>query len=171
MPDNLNPKKVPPPPLPPSGIKPPLKAPGAPSGVKVPPLPNKGFPGSRPPMMPGSRGPDYSSGPISGAPGEIEERMRRMEDQSRELEDSKKKLEQNLPAMRTFVICLFVACVLPCTAVIAAITGCFWSWNHREELRAMPAIYGVLCRLGIAVGFLQTVAAIIAASLYSILHR
>ena len=84
---------------------------------------------------------------------------------------TRKKLEQTLPATRTFVIGLFVACVLPCTAVIAAIVGCFWASNHREELRAMPAIYGVLCRLGIAVGFLQTVAAIIAASLYSILRR
>lgn len=83
---------------------------------------------------------------------------------------ARKKVEQSLPAMRTFVIGLFVACVLPCTAAIAAVVGAVWTWRHREELRAMPAIYGVLCRLGIAVAILQTVAAVVAASLYSILH-
>lgn len=79
--------------------------------------------------------------------------------------------EQRLPGARKFVVALFVACLLPCTALPGALVGAFWMARHRAELRALPPIFSVLARLGVAVGFLQTLAGLLAATLYSALHH
>ncbi len=101
MPDLPN-KRIPPP-L--GGMKPPMRAPGAP-----------GIPGARPPMMPGqgpalpgAAKPPIGAGFKAGLPSvsaanspasaAIEERLRKMEEHSREIEDSKKKLEKALAEM------------------------------------------------------------------------
>ncbi len=79
--------------------------------------------------------------------------------------------EQRLPGARKFVIGLFVACLLPCTALPAAVVGLFWIPRHKAELRALPPLFSVLARLGVTVGFVQSLAALLAASLYSALHH
>ena len=80
------------------------------------------------------------------------------------------EIELRLPAARKTAVGIFIACLLPFIGFVGTIFGCVWMLRHRSELRALPAIYGVLCRLGVVVGLVQTVGTIAAAMIYSTLH-
>lgn len=80
-------------------------------------------------------------------------------------------LTQRLPKLRRTVIWLFVFSVIPCLAPIGAVWGLIWYPTHREDVRALPALYGALCKIGIGVGIAQTVAVVLMAVLFSVVRK
>lgn len=99
MVDDPNPKKFPPPPLLPGGIKRPpmpLKVPPPPSSVKSLPPPGGMIPAiGRAPGLTGAT----PAGFEAAASQTMAERVKKMEEQSRELEESKRRLERALSEM------------------------------------------------------------------------
>jgi len=106
MPDDLNPKRIPPP-LPPKGLKPPklpLKNQGNPSSAPSlptpPPLPKSGAqapPQNRPPALPGL--PPKPPLPPDLQSKELTSKMQQLENENREQEESRRKLERSLSEM------------------------------------------------------------------------
>ena len=80
-------------------------------------------------------------------------------------------LTQRLPAVRRTVVWLFVCSVLTCLAPIGAVWGIIWYPTHREEIRALPAIYGAICKIGLVVAIGQTVALAVVTLLYTFVHH
>jgi hypothetical protein len=68
---------------------------------------------------------------------------------------------QSAPALRRRIVWMFVFCVLPFTAPVAALIALAWYGSHREEIRALPALYSGLTRLALIVGLGQTSIAVI----------
>jgi predicted RNA-binding Zn-ribbon protein involved in translation (DUF1610 family) len=60
------------------------------------------------------------------------------------------------PALRKQVVWCFAACVLPCTAPIAIIVSFIFFAGKKEDIRALPAIYGALSKIGLIVGLAET---------------
>lgn len=81
------------------------------------------------------------------------------------------ELSERLPAAKRTVVWLFIFNVLTCLAPIGAVWGLIWYPSHREEIRALPAIYGALCKIGLAVGIGQTVALVLLTLLYSLVRH
>ena len=76
-------------------------------------------------------------------------------------------LEARLPKARQWVIGLFVASALPCTAPIGGVWSLIWYPIHRQEVQALPPLYAALTKIGIAVGIGQTVLMAIMGMVYS----
>jgi len=76
-------------------------------------------------------------------------------------------LSARLPAVKKKVVWLFIFCLLPCLAPIGAIWGLIWYPANRDDLHALPAIYGALCKIGLIVAIGQTVAVVVATVLFT----
>jgi phage FluMu protein Com len=76
-------------------------------------------------------------------------------------------LEERLPAVRRTVIWLFVFCLLPLLAPAGAVWGLIWYPAHRDEVRALPALYLALCKIGLGVAIGQTVMLVIMGLLFA----
>jgi hypothetical protein len=59
------------------------------------------------------------------------------------------------PGLKKKVGWMFALCVVPCTAPLASIAGVIWYAARRRDIRALPALYDALCKVGLAVGFGQ----------------
>jgi hypothetical protein len=81
------------------------------------------------------------------------------------------ELTQRLPALRRTVVCLFIVSVLPCLAPIGAVWGSLWYPAHRDDLRALPTLYGALCKIGWVVAIGQTVVMVLVTLLYALVRR
>ena len=81
-----------------------------------------------------------------------------------------KEISANLPGTKRRAIWLFVFCLIPFTAAIAALIALGWKKVHAAEIRKLPRIYGALCNIGIAIGFGQTALIVIVAALYAALR-
>jgi hypothetical protein len=68
-------------------------------------------------------------------------------------------LNVRAPSLKKKVGWMFALCVLPCTSPLATIVGAIWYSMRRAEIRALPALYSALCKIGLAVGFGQMVIA------------
>ena len=79
-------------------------------------------------------------------------------------------LEQRLPRARQLVLWQFILSILPCTAPVGGVWGLFWHSSHREELAALPPLYGALSKIGIVVGLGQSLLVVAMAILYGVLH-
>jgi predicted RNA-binding Zn-ribbon protein involved in translation (DUF1610 family) len=75
---------------------------------------------------------------------------------------------QTAPALRRGVVWMFIFCVLPFTAPIAALFALAWWGSRREEIKALPALYSGLTRLALIVGLGQTVIAAIMGILFAV---
>jgi hypothetical protein len=80
-------------------------------------------------------------------------------------------LKQGLPAVRKTVVWLFIFSVLPCLAPIGAVWGLIWYPTHRDDVRALPTLYGALCKIGLGVAIAQTVALVLMTLLFSVVRR
>lgn len=82
------------------------------------------------------------------------------------------EMAERLPSIRRTVLWIFVFSVLPCLAPIGAIWGAVWYPAHREDVRALPTLYGALCKIGLGVATGQTVALVLLTLLFSLVrHR
>jgi hypothetical protein len=80
-------------------------------------------------------------------------------------------ISQRLPAARRRVVWLFVFCVVPFLAPIGAVWGAVWYPTHREEIGALPPLYGALCKIGLVTAITLTVGMTVAGFLFAALHR
>ncbi len=80
-------------------------------------------------------------------------------------------ISQRLPAARRTVIWLFVFSVLTCLAPVGAVWGIIWYPAHREEVRALPALYGALCKIGLCVAVGQTIALVVLTMLFMVVRH
>jgi predicted RNA-binding Zn-ribbon protein involved in translation (DUF1610 family) len=82
----------------------------------------------------------------------------------------RKRAEQNqvAPALRRQAVWLFVFCVLPFTAPVAAVIALVWWRSHRDEIKTLPGIHVGLARLALIVGLGQTAIAIIMGVLFAV---
>jgi len=78
---------------------------------------------------------------------------------------------QNLPAMKTRVVWLFILCVAPITAPVAAFFAAGWWFGHRQQLRKLPTFYAVLARIAPIAGFGQICIVAIMAMLYTLFRH
>ena len=81
------------------------------------------------------------------------------------------ELAQRLPAVRRTVVWLFVCSVLTCLAPIGAVWGIVWYPAHREEIHALPALYGALCKIGLTVAIGQSIALVVLTLLYALVRH
>ncbi len=80
---------------------------------------------------------------------------------------SRAALNERLPEARRTVIWLFVVSVVPFLAPVGAIWGLIWHRAHREEVRALPSLYGALRKIGLATAIVLTVALVVLTCLYA----
>lgn len=80
-------------------------------------------------------------------------------------------LSQRLPATRRTIVLLFIFSVLTCLAPLGAVGGIIWYPAHREEIRALPALYGAVCKIGLVVAIVQTLALVVFTLLFALVHR
>ncbi len=73
-----------------------------------------------------------------------------------EFQDRAARLQRQ-PTMRKMVVCFFIFSLLPCSAPLAAIVGGTWYFFVRQEINALPSLYGALSKIGLVVGVGQTV--------------
>ena len=75
---------------------------------------------------------------------------------------------ERLPGARRNIVVLFVLCVIPCAAPLAAIILAIWYWSNQETVRALPSLYGGLCKIALGLGIGQTVLIVIMVLLFSV---
>lgn len=75
---------------------------------------------------------------------------------------SRTALEARLPEVRKLAVVIFVLSVLPCTAPIGGVWGWIWSRANREEIAALPALYGALLKIGLIVAAATTTVLVLA---------
>jgi hypothetical protein len=81
------------------------------------------------------------------------------------------ELTQRLPASRHTVVALFVFSLLPCLAPIGAVWGIIWYSTHREDLRALPSLYGAATKIGLGIAIGQTIALVVITAWFTLLHH
>ena len=80
-------------------------------------------------------------------------------------------LSERLPSARRIIIGLFICSILTCLAPIGAVWGLIWYPTHREEVRALPALYGAVCKIGLFVAIGQTVALVLLTLLFALVRH
>lgn len=81
------------------------------------------------------------------------------------------ELSERLPKARRTIIINFILSVITCLAPIGALLGLLWYNNNREELRKLPTVYDALCKIGLAVGIVQTFAIVFLTILYAVVRH
>lgn len=79
--------------------------------------------------------------------------------------------QQRQPGLRMGAIWLFILCVLPCTAPLAALVGTGWYLSHRADIRGLPGVYRGLALLGLTIAAVQTLLIIGLTVLYEVWQR
>lgn len=80
----------------------------------------------------------------------------------------RRQIEHRLPKARKGAVWLFIFCLIPFTAPVAALFGVFWYSSHRKELAALPSVYLGLSRIALGVGIGQTVLTVVMGILYTL---
>jgi len=78
--------------------------------------------------------------------------------------------EAQAPRLRRSIVWLFILCLVPFTAPVAAVVGLIWRHSRQEEIRKLPSLYGALAHIGVGVGVFQTAAIVILAVLFTLLR-
>ena len=78
------------------------------------------------------------------------------------------ELNERLPAARRNIVILFVLSVIPCVAPLAALFGAIWYRSNRETIKALPALYGGLCKIALGIGAGQTILIVVMLMLFSV---
>lgn len=81
------------------------------------------------------------------------------------------ELSKRLPSAKRMIIWMFIFSVVTCLAPIGAVWGIIWYPSHREEIRALPSLYGALCKIGLGVAIGQTVIVVLMTLLFSLVRH
>jgi len=76
--------------------------------------------------------------------------------------------DQRLPRAQRTIVWIFIFCIVPCLAPIGGIWGLIWYPLNRSDVKALPALYPALCKIGIGVGLGQTILFALLAFIYSL---
>jgi hypothetical protein len=63
-------------------------------------------------------------------------------------------------------VVLLIACLITCSAPLAAPVTWFWRRANRENLSALPVLYDFLCRIGMVAATVQTVLVVLVTMIY-----
>ena len=74
--------------------------------------------------------------------------------------------DERLPQVRRTVIWLFICCIVPCVAPIGLVWGGIWYARNRDDVGALPSLYGALCKIGLGVA----VALVVGIALMALVH-
>jgi hypothetical protein len=66
-------------------------------------------------------------------------------------------VKKQLPKTRRAIILLFIFCIVPFTAPIAALIGALWYLSKREHLKYMPRLYSIMLKLALFTAIGQTI--------------
>jgi hypothetical protein len=80
-------------------------------------------------------------------------------------------LKTQSPRLRRIIVWLFVLCIIPFTAPVAAAAGWFWRQSHRDEIQNLPSLYPALLVISLMVGLLQTLAIVLLTVLFALVGR
>ncbi len=78
--------------------------------------------------------------------------------------------EERLPGVRRMALLVFFLCIIPLLAPVGALVGLIWYFRNREDIRALPQVYGVMTRLGLVVAVVLTVAGTALSALYAVVR-
>ena len=78
--------------------------------------------------------------------------------------------EARAPRLRRQIVWLFVLCLIPFSAPIAAVVGLVWLQSRQDQIQKLPSLYGALAKIGVGVGFFQTAAIVLLALLFTLRH-
>ncbi len=81
------------------------------------------------------------------------------------------ELSERLPVVRRKIVFLFVFSILPFLAPIGAVWGLIWLPGRREEIQALPALYGAVSKIGLFVAIGQTVALVLLTLLFAVVRH
>jgi hypothetical protein len=79
-------------------------------------------------------------------------------------------LRDRAPQLKRSIIRLFIFCVVPLSAPVAAVVAWMWRHAHDEDLRSLPALYPALLNIGCAMAVTQTAAIVLVAVIFSLAH-
>jgi hypothetical protein len=79
-------------------------------------------------------------------------------------------VERDLPALRNWAIALFVLCALPCSAPVAGLVGLVWYLSRRDQVKALPPLQQMLCKVGVIVGLGQAAIGLAAVIVYALVR-
>lgn len=74
----------------------------------------------------------------------------------------------SLPSIRRTVVWVFLLSIVPCTAPVGAVWGWSWHRSQKELIRALPAVYAALGRIGLAVAIGQSAFFVIVLLIYAL---
>jgi hypothetical protein len=77
-------------------------------------------------------------------------------------------LQAQSPRLRRSIVWIFVCCVIPISAPVAALVGWFWRQSHRDEIESLPSLYPALLAISLVVGAVQTTAIVLLTILFSL---
>jgi hypothetical protein len=80
-------------------------------------------------------------------------------------------LQAQSPLLRRNIVWIFVLCVIPISAPIAAVAGWFWRQSHRDEIQSLPSLYPALLAISLVVGAAQTAAIVLLTTLFALSGR
>jgi ABC-type Fe3+ transport system permease subunit len=76
--------------------------------------------------------------------------------------EQRKAAEGRLPALRRGVVWLFIFCIIPFTAPIAAIGGVYWYLSNRQDLKRLPSLHQAVLKISLCVALGQTLFTVLA---------
>ncbi|MBC8008774.1 MAG: hypothetical protein H7067_01595 [Burkholderiales bacterium] len=80
---------------------------------------------------------------------------------------SRSAMEARLPAARRSIILIFILSVVPFLAPVGVVWALLWGRDNREEIEALPPLYGALRKIGLYTGSALTLTLVVIALLYS----
>jgi hypothetical protein len=83
----------------------------------------------------------------------------------------RQETSERLPYLKRTAVLIFIFCALPCTALLASIAGLIWYAANRKALASAPSLYSGLAKVGLGLGVVQTVLALLALLFYSAVHH
>jgi len=78
--------------------------------------------------------------------------------------------EAQSPRVRRNVLWLFILCLIPFSAPIAAVVGLIWLQSNYEHVEKLPSLYAALAKIGVGVGLFQTAAILLLALVFTLLR-
>jgi hypothetical protein len=79
-------------------------------------------------------------------------------------------IKSGKPRLQRFIVGLFVFCLVPLTAPVAAAVTWVWRKSRDEDIRSLPALYSALLTIGCAVAVTQTAILVLVAVIYRMVH-
>lgn len=85
--------------------------------------------------------------------------------------EQQQEIKKQIPPKKKIIVILFVFNMIPVFAPFAAIISLFWFHINKKVILLLPNINQVLIKIGIIVGFTQTIIILLMTVLYSLIRQ